>query len=145
MCPQPDRDRPLSAGPCTLKACESDGDLKTLEHWATYVGVSYSTLCESCRLVGIQPQEARDLMRLLRAVMKASLDRCHPAMLLDVSDRRTMKSLLDRAALAADVQPGSVALQRFIRTQKFVAGDNEALCVLQGFLGFRAIGSFRRL
>ena len=56
-------------------------------------------------------------------------------MLLDVSDRRTMKSLLDRAALADDVQSGSVALQPFIRTQKFVAGDNEALCVLQAFLG----------
>ena len=117
-----------------LKGCESNGDLKTLEDWASYVGVSYSTLCESCRLVGIRPLDARDLMRLLRAVMKAPGDCCHPATLLDVSDRRTMKSLLDRAALADGAHPISVPPEQFIYTQKFVAGDTEALGVLQVLL-----------
>ena len=118
-----------------LKGCESEGDLKTLEDWAAYVGVSYSTLRENCQLLGIQPHDARDLMRLLRAVMKAPHGCCHPAMLLDVADRRTMKSLLERAALADGVRGGSVSIREFIGSQKFVAGDNEALSVLKAFLG----------
>jgi len=126
-----------------IKGCESNGDLKTLEDWATYVGVSYSTLCESCRLVGIQPHDARDLMRVLRAVMKAPHDGCHPSMLLDVSDRRTMKSLLNRAALVDEVRAGSVSVEQFIRTQKFVTRDHEALGVLQTFLGCFAAQGIR--
>ena len=35
------------------KACEADGDLRTLGAWAAFVGLSYSSLCESCRLVGV--------------------------------------------------------------------------------------------
>lgn len=46
-----------------LKVCEADGDLRTLGAWASFAGVSYSSLCESCRLVGIQPLDARDLAR----------------------------------------------------------------------------------
>ena len=38
-----------------VRACESEGDLKTLAEWARFAGVSYSSLRESCRMLGIPP------------------------------------------------------------------------------------------
>ena len=36
-----------------LKACDSNGDLKTVGDWASCAGVSATSLCESCHLLGI--------------------------------------------------------------------------------------------
>jgi DNA-binding NtrC family response regulator len=33
-----------------VRACDSAEDLKTIGEWARFVGISYSSLCESCRL-----------------------------------------------------------------------------------------------
>ena len=81
------------------KACESDGDPKTLEDWADCAGVSYSSLRESCRLLDIRPHAARDLVRVLRAVIRSHHHDCPPSVLLDVSDIRTLDNLLTRAGI----------------------------------------------
>ena len=117
-----------------FRACECDGDLKTLEDWASFLGVSYSTLCETCRLVGMRPHNARDLVRLLRAVVKSRQERCRPAVLLDVSDRRTLKVLLTRAGLTEDARGDSVSLEALFACQRFVRNDNEALLILRQLL-----------
>ena len=123
-----------------FKACESEGDLRTIEDWATFVGVSYTSLCESCRLLGIKPHDARDLARMLRAVLKSAADRCGPEAVLDVSDRRTLLGLLARAGLA-DAPLGTVSAEEFLQRQRFVAAGNEGLQALQSMLSVLRLGA----
>jgi CheY-like chemotaxis protein len=124
-----------------LKACDSEGDLKTLEAWAECAGVSYTSLCESCRLVNVRPHAARDLARILRAVIKSGQEHSHVDVLLDVSDRRTLKALLERAGLTFGSPVGSVSVQQFFCSQQFVGNDNEGLAVLRELLGGKLKGS----
>ena len=114
-----------------LKACESACDLKTLADWAAFVGVSYSSLCEGCRLISVRPQHARDLARVLRAVIKSIPDRVHPHVLLDVSDRRTLRCLLDKANIR---EQEFVSMEQFLDHQQFVSDRNEGLIALRALL-----------
>jgi hypothetical protein len=118
-----------------FKTCEADGDLRTLESWAAFVGVSYSSLRECCRMVDVPPQDARNFVRLLNAVIKAVARRCHPSVLLDVSDRRTLRNLLEKAGLRS--HDGPLSVERFLRCQRFIASDNEGLNVLRSLLAGR--------
>jgi CheY-like chemotaxis protein len=120
-----------------MKGCHSASDLKTLEQWAICAGVSYSSLRESCRLVGMRPYDARDLVRVLRAVILASRAGCPPAVLLDVSDRRTLGSLLERSGLESASDARSMSVDQFFRYQRFVCSDNAALHVLRAMLTAR--------
>jgi CheY-like chemotaxis protein len=107
-----------------VKAYQADGDVRTLEDWARCAGVSYSTLCESCRLIGIQPQAARDFTRALRAIIKSGVYHCNPSVLLNVSDRRTLKVLLERAGPFFRCGE-TISILQFIRHQRFVPASNE--------------------
>ena len=117
-----------------LKACESEGDVKTLQAWATCAGVSYSSLRECCGLVGIRPHDARDLTRMLRAVIQSRRQGCAPDVLLDVSDRRTSDTLFERAGLAADSRSAPISLEHFFNRQRFVVGQNAGLRTLRRLL-----------
>ena len=111
-----------------LKACESATDLKTIEQWAVCAGVSYTTLRETCRLVRMRPYDARDLVRVLRAVIWAPREGCAPDMLLDVGEQRTLRNLLKRAGL----EPATiVSLDTFFERQRFVPSDNRAVRLLR--------------
>lgn len=115
-----------------LKGCEAEMDLRTLEDWARAAGVSYSTLSESCRIIRLQPQAARDFTRTLRALIKSSAYRCQPSVLLDVSDRRTLKSLQERAG--PFFRSGeSASISEFIEHQRFVPISNEGVRVVLGY------------
>lgn len=139
--------RPRSAGERwalhVLRACESESDLKTLEDWATFVGVSYTSLCERCGLVGIRPHDARDLSRMRRAVLKASVEGCRLDVLLDIGDRRTLNALLTRAGLGNGASTRHVSLQAFLDGQRFVPADNEGFVLLRQVLAARAHGAAR--
>jgi DNA-binding response OmpR family regulator len=113
-----------------LKVCESPGDLRTLEDWATFAGVSYSSLRESCHLIGIQPHDARDLARVVRAVVRARRIGCSPEVLLDVSDSRTLSKLLARAGLGGDVRARGMTAAQLLDAQRFVPAHNAGLRVL---------------
>lgn len=113
-----------------LRACDSEGDLKTLDDWARFVGVSYSSLCESCRLVGVRPHDARDLTRVLRAIVRSGSRHRRPTALLDIRDRRTLKNLLERAGFDWGFQRRPPSAAEFLRRQTFVAVDNEGLIAL---------------
>jgi ActR/RegA family two-component response regulator len=110
-----------------LRACQSEGDLRTLEHWAEFASVSYSSLCETCRLLNIQPQNARDLARVLRALLHAQRDAWDVAPLLDVSDGRTLRGILHRAGLDSAPPGSAMTLDRFFESQRFVDPANEGL------------------
>lgn len=121
-----------------LRGCEADGDLRTLEDWATSTGVSYSSLREVCLLVGVPPHDARDFTRVLAAILKAAEVGCRVDVLLNVSDRRTLRMLLARAALAWDACGDSVSVERFLDRQRFIPQDNEGLRVLRRLLNGHA-------
>jgi hypothetical protein len=117
-----------------FRACAAPGDLKTLEAWAECVGVSYSSLRESCSLLGIRPHDARELTRMLRAVMRSILDDCPPSALLDVSDSRTLRILLERAGVGAGACPVEMSVEEFLSRQRFVPTGNAGLRVLSKLL-----------
>lgn len=108
-----------------IKACRADHDLRTLSEWASLAGLSYSSLCEACRIVGLQPHEARDFVRALRALFWASIEECHPQVLLDINDRRTLKAFVRRAGPSFQERRHSV--HEFVRGQRFVSADNGAV------------------
>jgi len=112
-----------------LRACDSDDDPKTLQLWARRAGVSYSSLCEHCRLLGIQPQDARDLVRTLRAKLRAADYDCSPEILLNVGDRRTLRSILERAGTAFRDGPAD-SIEPFLLHQRFIAPGSLALRAL---------------
>ena len=73
-------------------------------------------------------------MRLLRALIQSSAHGCEPETLLLVSDRRTLKALLDRAGLIAGGKAGSTSVDQFLIGQQFVGVDNEGLKTLRRLL-----------
>ncbi|MGB2716710.1 MAG: response regulator [Vicinamibacterales bacterium] len=113
-----------------IRAIRADDDLKTLEDWSRHVGVSYSSLGEACRLMGIRPQDARDLARALRALLKSRLEGCAPEVLLDVSDRRTLKAFVARAGPEFLSEHHAVSVETFLETQNFVQPHNEGVRAL---------------
>jgi CheY-like chemotaxis protein len=110
-------------------ACRSEGDLKTLAEWAAFVGVSYSSLREACRLIEVRPRDARDLVRVLRAIIKSTGDGVDPTVLLDVRDQRTLRALQEKAGIVE--QPTCVSVEEFLNNQQFVAGNNVGFIVLR--------------
>ena len=121
-----------------FRACAAPGDLKTLEAWAECVGVSYSSLRESCSLLGIRPHDARDLARMLRAVMRSTLDDCPPSALLDVSDSRTLRALLERSGVTSSGCSGELSIEQFLDGQRFVPAGNAGLRSLRQMLAAAA-------
>jgi CheY-like chemotaxis protein len=117
-----------------FRACQADGDPKTLEHWANCAGVSYSSLRESCRILDIRPHAARDLVRVLRAVIKSHHHGCPPSVLLDVGDIRTLESLLTRAGIRDEAQTGPVSIERLLDSQRLVDHENEGVRILRRLL-----------
>jgi DNA-binding response OmpR family regulator len=115
-----------------LKGCQSAIDPKAMQLWARSVGVSRTTLCENCRLLGLRPHDARDFVRMLRAVMQSQANGCPPEAVLDVSDRRTLDHLRQKAGL--DRAGGTVQVEEFLRTQRFVPYDHPGLRTLRTLL-----------
>lgn len=117
-----------------LEACHSQRDLPTLSDWARHVGASAGSLSETCYLVGIRPKDARDLLRLLRAVIRSRVHGCEPEALLNVSDRRTLKMLFERGSLTIGIGREGPSPRRFLAEQRFVDTNNEALKMLCALL-----------
>ena len=115
-----------------LRACRSISDTKTIQQWAKSAGVSCSALCECCRLVDLQPIDARDFVRVLRALSLWSAHGCwRPEVYFDISDRRTLRALLVRAGLDTEQRRTTVTIDAFIRNQRFLRLDSEALTALR--------------
>jgi FixJ family two-component response regulator len=117
-----------------LQGCEADGDPRTLAEWATVAGLSYSSLCETCRLIGIQPLAARDLTRVLRAVVQSRAHDCRVGELLDICDRRTLNALMARAAVDPWRPGRDISVEQFLVSQRFVPLSNAGLVMLRALL-----------
>jgi hypothetical protein len=110
-----------------LKGCDAASDPSTLELWARESAVSYTTLCEICRLNGIRPIDARDFVRVLRALRAASGSRVAPDIFLAVGDRRTLRSLSLRSGVNLEAKVRTNAVTEFFKAQQFIAPDSGAL------------------
>jgi len=117
-----------------LQGCEADTDLKTLGAWAEIAGLSYSSLCEICRLLDIQPLAARDLTRVLRAVVQSRVSGCRIGDLLDICDRRTLDSLMKRAAISPHRYGREISVDQFLASQQFVPAGNSGIATLRVFI-----------
>jgi len=115
-----------------LGACRSDRDPRTLGIWARQVGVSYTTLCESCRLIEVQPRYARDFARILRLVVIPAFDSRQLATFLDISDRRTLDSILQKAGFKHNgTFSEHVSVSSFLEHQKFIAHENTGFRIVR--------------
>ena len=117
-----------------LQGCEANTDLKTLGAWAEVAGLSYSSLCEICRLLDIQPLAARDLTRVLRAVVQSRVSGCRIGALLDICDRRTLDSLMKRAVINPRQHGREISVDQFLVSQQFVPAGNAGLAMLRALL-----------
>ena len=116
-----------------LGACKSERDPRTLGIWARQIGVSYTTLCESCRLIDVQPRHARDFTRVLRIIFfMPAFDLRKLASFLDISDKRTLNSILQTAGMG---QPAAIShhisVRSFLDNQQFIARENPGLMILR--------------
>ena len=125
-----------------LGACKSEKDPRTLAIWAREVAVSYTSLCESCRLIGIQPRQARDFSRVLRLLIRRSLQPYELASLLDISDRRTLDSIFQNAGLPhKKFITGPVSMLAFLNNQRFIPHENIGLKIIRDILSRRDLAN----
>lgn len=113
-----------------LQASTATGDLRTLNLWARYVGTSYTTLTETCRLIGVRPQGAKDLARALSAAIQSNRLRCSPTVLLNIYDSRTLKAFIQRAGSGFAPIDDRIGLQRFFQSQRFVDPEHIGMKLL---------------
>jgi hypothetical protein len=64
---------------------------------------------------------------------------CDPEVLLDVSDRRTLTTLLQRSGIATRTPSGTLSVEEFLSTQRFISRDNEGLSILRTLLPAKAL------
>lgn len=84
-----------------LRACTSPVDLSRLGPWAAFVpGATYYSLRSVYLRIGVEPRDARDFMRILRALAQAAGRADHVEGQLALGDPRTTREMLNRARLA---------------------------------------------
>jgi DNA-binding response OmpR family regulator len=110
-----------------LAGTESDRDPRTLVLWGHQVGVSYSSLREACELVHIRPHDARDFMRILRAVLRVQTEHRSLEAYVDVHDARTMKALMQRAGVVQWSRHSAPSVGDYLSNQTFVPVTNEGM------------------
>jgi len=124
-----------------IKGSCSNGDFRTLELWAKHLAVSYSTLCASCRIIGIRPHDARDFARVLRAIRRCLATRSAPAAFLDVNDERTLETLVQKAGVDLRSIPRHSILDEFLHRQRFIAPDNLGFQIVRSILASPSRGN----
>jgi CheY-like chemotaxis protein len=113
-----------------LRACDAIQDLRTIHNWALAVGMSRSGLAETCRIVDVQPHDARDFMRVLRVLARSRGAPKQVKLELDVADHRTLLKLLRRAGIGDELS--ALTLQEFLSAQRFIERDHLALATITG-------------
>jgi ActR/RegA family two-component response regulator len=113
-----------------LGATDATSDPRTLADWSRAIGVSRSVLIESCARLGVAPRDARDLARVLRLVRRVD-EPWDPETALDVADRRTLRVLLERAALTGPALQRRPTPAQWLSRQTFVSPSNPGLVALR--------------
>jgi CheY-like chemotaxis protein len=101
-----------------LKASDSIDDLHTLSEWAAFVGVSYTQLRDVFYRIGVQPNDARALMRVLRALVRQNGVINGVRAELDTGDYRTDSHMFTAAGIAPDTR--QLGPSDFFKRQRFM-------------------------
>lgn len=96
-------------------------DLKTTSAWGRHVGISVTQLREHCRLADLTTKDSLDLARLLRAVLHCERTPWPINYVLDVSDSRTLRRLLERGNCVARELPETA--EEFLRGQRIITNQ----------------------
>jgi CheY-like chemotaxis protein len=102
-----------------LRACDSSDDLPTIGHWAEFVAVSNTQLRDTYSRLRISTHDARDFMRVFRALSRRRGNCLSICEELDIRDYRTAAALLVRAGLAARDHRVLSPIE-FISRQRFI-------------------------
>ena len=117
-----------------VEGSTAETDLKTLAGWAAHLAVSTTVLREACNMLGIKPQDARDLMRALFAMLRSAQLGCPPEVLLDIADHRTLRSFQKRAGPNFGTIVNVESITRFLESQAFVDSQNYGVIVLRSLV-----------
>jgi hypothetical protein len=126
-----------------LKGCGAADDPRTLDDWAQVGAMSYTALRQSCEIVDVQPQAARDFVRVLRAVLRAAIDRAPLDSLFNVSDSRTLRALIERSGVGVRTDRNGVTVDDFFRNQRLVSSENLAFRTLCDMVARHTPKTFR--
>jgi hypothetical protein len=102
-----------------VRVVEAPDDPRTLASWARLINVSHSTLKECCAMAGVGAKASLDLARLLRVLVQSQGLAWEPENLLDISERRTLKRLLEKGGLPFEGRV-SLPVDAFLVRQSFV-------------------------
>jgi CheY-like chemotaxis protein len=125
-----------------LMACDAQVDVPTLDEWRRLAGTSYTRLRDAFSALNIAPSDARDLMRLLRALVRCG-GRLHGVTAeLAFGDPRTTKALLQRAGLL-DLHPAkTITFEDFLARQRFVHSSSQLVAGLRSLVAGLEIRRF---
>jgi DNA-binding response OmpR family regulator len=112
-------------------SCEEDP--KTTSDWSKHVHASSSTIRECCRLVHVKPLNARDLGRVIRAVYRSGAIWL-PELVLDCSDVRTLKKMMDCAGLSAQRGIATPSALEVLQRQKWIPQDHSLITAVDSLL-----------
>ena len=117
-----------------LVACSSSEDLPRLSPWVTFVHSTYSELRNAYLRIDVEPLDARDFMRILRALARTSGRVEHVEGQLALGDSRTIAAMIGRAGLTRERPADSVSFERFLRDQRFIPVDHPLLDELRALV-----------
>jgi DNA-binding response OmpR family regulator len=121
-----------------LRVVESKHDPKTVAQWAAEICTSVSSLREHCRLAKLKAHDARDFSRILRVICRSNETWC-PEALLDCSDLRTLKKLMDHSGLKSQPASGRYTVYDFLDSQKWIPHYHPTLAALRAILLERSL------
>lgn len=119
-----------------VAACGSQSDLPTIKQWAAFVGVSNTQLRDTYYRIEVPPHDARDLMRLLRALWHAGGQASRIHTQLDTRDYRTELALLKRAAIPRSTSSYFISPEQFLTAQTFVDTSQALVAALMEVLAY---------
>ena len=111
-----------------LLACASPADLPRLRPWVAFVpSTTYSQLRNAYLRIGVDPIDARDFMRILRALAwtRGRVERVEGELAL--GDPRTTDAMIARAGLSKDRPADPITFEEFVAGQRFVPPDHPLL------------------
>jgi ActR/RegA family two-component response regulator len=117
-----------------VSSIESPTDLRTLEEWGRFVGVSVGGLRNWCRTASLPARRSLLLARVLRAVIMQQRTTLPPDGLLNIVDRRTLGKLLAQSGGTDGQLPTS--LEEFLERQRLIE-QPKAIAVLRATLSRR--------
>jgi CheY-like chemotaxis protein len=110
-----------------LLGCTAAGDLPRLGPWVALVRSTYSELRNAYLRIGVEPIEARDFMRILRALARTRGRVEHVEAQLALADPRTTDAMIARAGLSKEHSADLVTFEQFLGGQNFVPAAHPML------------------